>query len=53
MVREPSFAGYYSKVYALYDGLREMQKTIPQRLSQGESKETLAAEAWALLLGIQ
>lgn len=53
VVREPSFAGYYSKVYALYDGLREMQKTIPQRLSQGESKETLAAEAWALLLGIQ
>lgn len=53
VVREPSFAGYYSKVYALYDGLREMQKTIPQRLSQGESKETLAAEAWTLLLGIQ
>lgn len=53
VVREPSFAGYYSKVYALYDSLREMQKTIPQRLSQGESKETLAAEAWALLLGIQ
>lgn len=45
-VREPSFAGYYGKIYTLYDTLREMQKEIPNRLSAGESSQALAEETW-------
>lgn len=45
-VREPSFAGYYTKIYSLYDALREMQKDIPDRLAAGETPEALAEETW-------
>ena len=29
-VSEPRFEGYYSKVSALYDGLRQMQQELPR-----------------------
>lgn len=52
-VREPSFAGYYAKVYALYDALREEQKTMPARYAAGEDAEALATELWELFRGIK
>lgn len=52
-VREPSFVGYYSKIYSLYDALREQQKTLPARYENGESAEALKAELWDLFRNIQ
>lgn len=52
-VREPSFAGYYSKVYALYDALRAEQQSMPDRYRSGESAETLAEELWELFRSIR
>lgn len=51
-VREPSFSGYYSRVYSLYDSLRALQKEIPGRISGGESPLTLAEETWALFCSV-
>lgn len=45
-VREPSFAGYYAKIYTLYDTLRELQKAIPARLSDGADSQAIATETW-------
>ncbi len=45
-VREPSFAGYYDKIYSLYDFLRASQKTMPNRYQNGESAEVLSNELW-------
>lgn len=45
-VREPSFGGYYAKIYTLYDTLRELQKAIPTRLSDGADSQSIAAETW-------
>ena len=47
------FNDYYSKVYALYDGLRQMQQELPQRAAAGEDVEALAEETWALFRSIQ
>lgn len=52
-VREPSFAGYYARVYSLYDSLRELQKEIPGKLSAGESPETLAEETWKIFCSVR
>lgn len=52
-VREPSFAGYYNKIYSLYDALRELQKEIPSRLAEGESPQELAEETWHIFCAIQ
>lgn len=52
-VREPSFAGYYNKVYALYDSLRVAQKTMPERYETGESAEVLADELWEQFKSVQ
>lgn len=51
-VREPDFAGYYNKIYALYDSLRQLQKTMPDRYAGGESAEDLADELWETFQGI-
>lgn len=51
-VREPDFAGYYSKIYTLYDSLRQLQKTMPARYAGGESAEDLADELWETFQGI-
>ena len=52
-VSEPRFEGYYSKVSALYDGLRQLQKELPARAAAGENVDALAEETWALLCSIQ
>ena len=52
-LKEPSFAGYYEKIYALYDGLRDMQPQLAERYEQGEDAEALAGETWELLLSIE
>lgn len=41
-VSEPRFEGYYSKVSALYDGLRQLQKELPARAAAGENVDALA-----------
>lgn len=52
-VREPSFNGYYNKIYALYDALRELQSEIPARLAQGESSEQIIQETWDIFSTIE
>lgn len=52
-VREPSFPGYYSKIYSLYDALREEQKTMPERYSNGENADKLAEELWEQFASIK
>ena len=47
-LREPSFVGYYDKVNKLYDELRRVQTTMPERVKNGESAEKLANELWEL-----
>lgn len=47
-VREPSFAGYYGKIYSLYDSLRALQKEIPDRLAGGEAAQDIAQETYTL-----
>lgn len=51
-VREPAFAGYYGRVYQLYDSLRGLQKEIPHRIAAGESSQAIAEETWALFRSI-
>ena len=46
---EPGFPGYYGKVNALYETLREAQRDYPARLAAGESVGELANETWAQL----
>lgn len=52
-VSEPRFEGYYGKVTALYDGLRQLQQELPARAAAGEDVDALAEETWALLCSIQ
>ena len=52
-VSEPSFTGYYKKIYTLYDELRQMQSGLAQRYQKGEDAEALAAETWDLLQSIR
>ena len=51
-VREPAFAGYYGKVYSLYDSLRALQKELPGRISGGEDLKALAEETWAMFRSV-
>ncbi len=52
-VREPSFAGYYGKIYSLYDALRAEQKVMPGRYASGEDSQKLAMELWELFVSIK
>lgn len=52
-VREPAFVGYYTRIYALYDELREQQKNYPLRYVGGESATELVLETWELFQNIQ
>lgn len=52
-VREPSFVGYYNKIYSLYDALRAAQKTMPDRYKGGESAEKLSNELWELFRAVK
>jgi len=48
----PTVNGYYKKTNALYDGLRQMQQTWPDRLQDGASKESLMNESWDFFCSI-
>ena len=52
-VREPAFAGYYTRIYALYDALREQQKHYPTRYAAGENAAELVLETWELFRNVQ
>lgn len=52
-IKEPSFAGYYEKIYALYDGLRELQPRLAERFANGEDAAKLAEETWDLFRSIE
>lgn len=52
-VQEPSFVGYYNKIYALYDELRDAQKKMPVRYQNGEKSEDLSNELWEMFKGIK
>lgn len=51
-VSEPNFAGYYDKVYKLYDGLRQTQKNLPSDPTDKEV-EALALATWDFFCGIK
>lgn len=53
MIQEPSFPNYYTKVSALYDGLREMQSRLPKRYQQGDNIDDLAEETWQLFQAVK
>ena len=42
--KEPSFDGYYSKVGALYDKIRNIQKELETRYNKGETCEQIVME---------
>ena len=50
--REPSFDGYYTKVYALYDKIRNIQGTLTARYEKGETCEQIVAEMNAALYAV-
>jgi len=45
-VVRPAFGGYYDKVNALYDGLRQMAPALRERAEKGENPDALAQETW-------
>ena len=47
--KEPGFEGYYSKVYALYEKIRNIQKTLETRYEKGATCEQIVAEMEAAL----
>ena len=47
--KEPDFDGYYVKVYALYDKIRNIQKDIESRYEKGATCEQIVAEMEAAL----
>lgn len=47
--KEPNFEGYYTKVYALYEKIRNIQKTLDDRYGKGETCEQIVAELRAAL----
>ena len=51
-VVRPTFGGYYDKINALYDGLRNMLPEFSSRVNAGENAETLAEETWKFFCSI-
>ena len=51
-VVRPVLDGYYDKVNALYDGLREQQASNAERIARGESAEALVEETWEFFRSI-
>lgn len=49
--KEPGFEGYYNKVYALYEKIRNIQSTLEQRYEKGATCEQLVEEMEAALIG--
>ena len=52
-VVRPDFDGFYKRVTALYDGLRQMQPDLLARLESGESADALAEEVWNFLCSVE
>lgn len=52
-VVRPDFDGYYDKVNALYDWLRQMQPILRERSDNGEPAEQLANETWEFFRSIE
>lgn len=50
--KEPSFNGYYTKVYALYEKIRTIQSMLEQRYEKGATIEQLVAEMETALINI-
>ena len=48
-VREPNFDGYYSKVYTLYEEIREIQKNLD---AAGSTTEQIVAKMRAALYNV-
>ena len=47
--KEPSFDGYYTKVYALYEKIRNIQRDLEARYKSGATCEQIVAEMEAAL----
>ena len=45
--------GYYNKVYALYDSLRQSQDSFAKEFSAGASADRLALKTWKMLENIK
>jgi len=52
-VVRPAFGGYYDKIDALYEQLREITPELRERADRGESVDTLAMETWNILCAIE
>lgn len=52
-VVRPDIEGFYGKTNALYGGMREIQKNIGQRISDGEDAEVILNEIWELFASIK
>lgn len=50
--KEPSFEGYYNKVYALYEKIRNIQKDLESRYEKGETCEQIVIEMKAALYSV-
>lgn len=50
--KEPSFEGYYNKVYALYEKIRNIQKDLEARYEKGETCEQIVIEMKAALYSV-
>jgi len=51
--QEPGGGGYYTRVTALYDALRQLQPELRTRYLAGESPDDLAEETWQLFQSIR
>ena len=47
--KEPGFEGYYTKVYALYEKIRDIQKNLEARYEKGATCEQIVVEMEAAL----
>ena len=50
--KEPDFDGYYTRVYSLYDKIRNIQKNLKARYEKGETCEQIVAEMEAALKNV-
>ncbi len=50
--KEPSFEGYYNKVYALYEKIRNIQKDLESRYEKGETCEQIVIEMKTALYSV-
>jgi multiple sugar transport system substrate-binding protein len=52
-VVRPDFDGFYKRVTALYDGLRQLQPDLVLRAGNGEDVGALAEEVWNFLCSVE